>query len=153
MALAPPSLKGRALRLLSTREHSRLELERKLAEFEEIPGTLAQALDELQAKDFINEQRVLDSVLNRRTAKLGTVRIRQELQHKGLAPEAIQAAVSELQRTELARAQIIWEKKFNAAPTDAKAAAQQMRFLTARGFGAEVIGRVVPRVQPNQADD
>jgi DNA-binding PadR family transcriptional regulator len=51
------SLKGRALRLLSQREHSRQELERKLKPFEETPGELAQALDFLQSKDFINEQR------------------------------------------------------------------------------------------------
>ena len=70
--LQPISLKGRALRLLSGREYSRHELERKLIAFEEVPGTLAQALDELEAKGFINEQRVLDSVLYRRAAKLGT---------------------------------------------------------------------------------
>ena len=45
--MAPPqlSLKGRALRLLSGREHSRAELERKLARYEETPGSLAQALN------------------------------------------------------------------------------------------------------------
>ncbi len=44
------SLKGRALRLLSQREHSRAELVRKLSAHEEVPGELAQALDDLQAK-------------------------------------------------------------------------------------------------------
>ena len=38
------SLTGRALRLLSAREHSRAELERKLARFEEEPGALARVL-------------------------------------------------------------------------------------------------------------
>ena len=55
MTPAQPSLKGRALRLLSGREHSRAELERKLQPFEEEPGSLAAALDELQSKGFINE--------------------------------------------------------------------------------------------------
>jgi len=50
MAFDAPSLKGRALRLLSQREHSRGELERKLARYEEEPGTLKAALDELAAK-------------------------------------------------------------------------------------------------------
>jgi len=40
-----PSLKGRALRLLSQREHSRKELEQKLKPHEETPGELAEALD------------------------------------------------------------------------------------------------------------
>ena len=49
------SLKGRALRLLSGREYSRAELVKKLSQFETAPGELDKALDELQAKDFINE--------------------------------------------------------------------------------------------------
>ena len=104
MSFAKPSLKGRALRLLSGREHSRAELERKLNRFEEEPGTLKQALDELQAKGFINEERVIESVLHRRAAKLGTARIRQELQGKGLDPEAISEALMSLQATERERA-------------------------------------------------
>jgi hypothetical protein len=36
-----PSLKGRALRLLSQREHSRKELEQKLKPHEETPGELS----------------------------------------------------------------------------------------------------------------
>ena len=57
------SLSGRALRLLSAREHSRAELERKLARYEEEPGSLARVLDALQAKDFINEGRDRKSVV------------------------------------------------------------------------------------------
>lgn len=143
MSFAQPSLKGRALRLLSGREHSRAELERKLASFEELPGTLAQALDELQAKGFISEQRVIESVLHRRSAKLGTARIKQELQAKGLDPAAVSEALAGLQATERARAQAVWRQKFGQAPADAQAAARQMRFLAARGFAAEVIRRVV----------
>ena len=143
MSFAQPSLKGRALRLLSGREHSRAELERKLKSFETEPGTLGQALDELQAKGFISEQRVIESVLNRRAAKLGTARIRQELQGKGLDPQAVSAALTSLQTSERARAFDVWRKKFGAPPQDAQAAAKQMRFLAARGFGAEIIRRVV----------
>ena len=143
MSFAQPSLKGRALRLLSGREHSRAELERKLKSFETEPGTLGQALDELDAKGFISEQRVIESVLNRRAAKLGTARIRQELQGKGLDPQAVSAALTSLQTSERARALAVWRKKFGAPPQDAQAAAKQMRFLAARGFGAEIIRRVV----------
>src|SRR5512141_3298744 len=100
----PLSLKGRALRLLSGREHSRLELERKLAAHEEEPGQLARVLDDLQAKDFINEQRVVDSVVHRRAPRLGAARIRQELQAKGLPPELVADAVAALRSTELQRA-------------------------------------------------
>ena len=143
MATTPLSLKGRALRLLSGREHSRAELERKLAQFEEEPGALAKALDELHAKGFINEQRVVESVLNRRSAKLGTARIRQELQSKGLAPEAVLDAMEQLRATEVERAREVWRKKFGEPATDASGRAKQMRFLASRGFGGEAIRRVV----------
>ena len=89
-----PTLKGRALRHLSAREHSRQELTQKLKNFEEEPGELTRVLDELEAKDFVNEQRVVDSVVHRRSGKLGALRIRQELQGKGLPADAIQAAVA-----------------------------------------------------------
>ena len=68
-----PSLKGRALRLLSQREHSRTELERKLAPHAQEPGELAKTLDELQARDFINEGRVLESVVHRRGAEIAAL--------------------------------------------------------------------------------
>jgi regulatory protein len=137
------SLKGRALRLLSQREHSRHELERKLKTFEETPGELAQALDFLQAKGFINEQRVVESVVNRRSNKLGASRVRQELQAKGLSAEAIAEAVQDLRSTELERAREVWRKKFGTPPADAAARAKQIRFLVSRGFAPEVVRRVV----------
>ena len=138
-----PSLKGRALRLLSQREHSRLELERKLAAHETEPGELAKALDELQAKGFISDERVIESVIHRRAARLGAGRVRQELAAKGLDGEAVAEALQALRKTELERARAVWARKFGAPATDPKAQARQIRFLSSRGFAAEVVRRVV----------
>jgi regulatory protein len=138
-----PSLKGRALRLLSQREHSRTELERKLTQHEEVPGELAKALDELQARDFINDGRAVDSVVNRRSGKLGSARIKQELAAKGLSGEAVAQAMESLKDTELSRAQEVWRKKFGSPPQDPQEKAKQLRFLITRGFNAEVVRRVV----------
>ena len=141
------SLKGRALRLLSGREHSRAELEKRLQQYEEAPGDLVKALDELEAKGFISEQRVIESVINRRQAKLGSARIRQELQSKGLGKEAVIDAVTSLQATELDRARDIWNRKFGEVATDAKARGQQMRFFASRGFSGDVIRKVMAGVE------
>jgi regulatory protein len=138
-----PSLKGRALRLLSQREHSRKELEQKLKPHEETPGELAEALDFLAAKDFINEKRVVESVVNRRSTKLGAARVRQELMAKGLPADDIAEAVQTMRGTELERALGVWRKKFGAAPADASERGKQVRFLVSRGFAAEVVRRVV----------
>ena len=139
MAFSAPSLKGRALRLLSQREHSRAELERKLKKYEEEPGTLAQALDELAAKDFISEARVVQSVLHQRAARLGAARVRQELLHKGIAPEA----VAGLQGNEFERALEVWKRRFGEPPQDATERARQVRFLMARGFAGAVVAKVL----------
>jgi len=143
MAAVTLSLIGRALRLLSGREHSRAELERKLARFEEEPGQLAKVLDTLAAKVFINEGRVVESVVHRRAEKLGASRIQHELQQKGLQPEDVARAVEQLRTTEVARARTVWLKKFDAQPRDAVERGKQMRFLAARGFGGDTIHKVV----------
>ena len=129
--------------MLSAREHSRAELERKLAQFEEEPGALVKVLDALQAKDFINEGRVVDSVVHRRASKLGASRIKQELQAKGLEPQAVAEAVQALRASELDRARDVWRKKFGQQPVDAAERAKQMRFLASRGFGGDTIHKVV----------
>lgn len=143
MAFDQISLKGRALRLLSGREHSRTELERKLRTHETEPGELARALDELEAKGFINEQRVLESVVHRRAAKMGAARVRQELQAKGLSPDAVAQAVADLQGSEVERAREVWRKKFGEPPAADAERGKQMRFLASRGFGGDAIRRVV----------
>jgi regulatory protein len=138
-----PSLKGRALRLLSQREHSRAELERKLSGHEQTPGELAKALDELQARDFINEARVIESVVHRRSSKLGASRIKQELASKGLSGEAVLDALAGLRETEFSRALEIWRKKFDRPSTNPNDRGKQMRFLLTRGFSAEVVRKIV----------
>nr|WP_295526660.1 recombination regulator RecX [uncultured Pseudacidovorax sp.] len=145
------SLKGRALQLLSRREHSRLELERKLAAHETEPGELAKVLDELQARGFIDEQRVIDSLLHQRAGRLGTSRLRQELAAKGVDAAAAADALAGLKESEPARARALWLKRFGKPPTDARERGRQMRFLLARGFSADVAARAM-RALPDEDD-
>jgi regulatory protein len=137
------SLKGRALRLLSGREHSRAELERKLAGHEEEPGQLRRVLDELQAKGFIDHRRVAESLVHRRAGKLGAMRVRQELVAKGLEDSLVAQALAGLKATELQRARDVWLRRFGEPPSDAAEHAKQARFLAARGFSGEIVRRVL----------
>ena len=151
-----PSLKARALRYLAAREHSRAELAAKLARFvadEDAPGAVERVLDELAAKGFINEARVAESLLHRRAARLGNARVLQELRAKGLPEELIRTTAGELRDTELARAQEVWRKKFGQPPGDAAERARQMRFLAARGFGGEVVRKVLNRAPAEDEPD
>ena len=85
-------------------------------------------------------------VLHRRASKLGTARVRQELQSKGLSPEAMGEALEKLRSTELERAREVWGRKFSTVASDPKEKARQIRFLVSRGFAAEVVRRVVQGV-------
>lgn len=143
------SLKGKALRALAARDHSRVELERKLASSEEVPGELAKVLDDLAAKGFLDDQRAADSLAHRRGQKLGTARVVQEMRSRGIELEAIESAAEQLKATELERAREVWRKKFGEPAQDAVARGKQMRFLISRGFSSEIIRRVIAGADDN----
>ena len=143
MAQPALSLRARALRSLARREHTRSELRRKLAPHEETEGQL----DALQAQGFLSDERAAASLVHRRAARLGTQRLRQELQAKGLDASTVDAALEGLGGTELERARALWEHKFGAPAPDAAGRARQMRFLLARGFSADTVRRVVRGVE------
>ena len=145
MGFAKLSLKGRALKLLAQREHSRSELETKLARHVEEGDDLAAILDELESKDFINSERVAASVVHRRASRMGTQRVVQELRSKGLDDALIKSTAAELQSTELERALQVWKSKFGSREpaTTPQEKAKQMRFLAARGFSGDVVRKVL----------
>lgn len=143
MAFAKPSLKARALGLLARREHSRHELQAKLAPHVQEGEDLDALLDELQARDFINEERVAESLVHRRAPRLGARRLLQELRRKGLTEDLVRATKAQLADSELERAQAVWRQRFGNAPVTPQERARQMRFLAARGFDTDVVRRVV----------
>ena len=143
---SPPTLKARALRLLAQREHSRAELMAKLARHVQEGEDLPALLDALQARGFIDEARVAESLVHRRAPLLGTQRVLQELRRKGLDEALVSKAAAELADSELARARAVWRKRFgNAQPAATpQERARQMRFLASRGFAAETVRRATP---------
>ena len=145
MGFAKLSLKGRALKLLAQREHSRSELETKLARHVEEGDDLSAILDELESKDFINSERVAASVVHRRASRMGTQRVVQELRSKGLDDALIKSTAAELQSTELERALQVWKSKFGSREpaSTPQEKAKQMRFLAARGFSGDVVRKVL----------
>lgn len=98
-------------------------------------------LDWLVANKYLSDTRFVESRVNARSRKQGTLRIKLELSRHGLALEPEQAAA--LRESEFARAQALWQRKFGDVATDPKLRARQARFLAARGFAADVVRRVV----------
>jgi regulatory protein len=171
VAARPPlSLKARAMQWLAQREHSRIELRRKLMRVARHRDAAALSplgaadaadaatavtadppdpapevdtlLDWLAANRHLSEARFVESRVHAREARFGQRRIAHELAQHGAVLDA--AAAERLRTTEMERAHAVWQRKFGAVPAaDAAARAKQMRFLAGRGFAAEVIRRVV----------
>ena len=137
------SLKGRALRYLAAREHSRVELTRKLAPHAESPEQAAQVLDELEQKGWLSAQRFAESMLHRKAARYGAARLKAELAQHQLPAEVASEATQTLRDTEFERAHALWVRRFGTPPETPEDKARQMRFLLGRGFASDVVRRVV----------
>ncbi len=139
MAKVQLSLKGRALRYLSMREHSRLELGRKLARYAQEGDDVEAVLDFLEAAKFLSQSRFSEALVHRRAARFGNSRIVMELQSHGLEGSLIQDAKSGLVETESARALAVWQRKFNRLAESNEERQKQHRFLQQRGFSHQAI--------------
>lgn len=139
----PPSLRQRALDLLARREHTRAELQRKLAPHTEDPQELTDLLDALTQRGWLSDARFAEALVQSKQAKLGTQRLAHALRERGVSDAVIRDQLAELKESELDRARHVWQAKFGSLPEDAKARARQMRFLQSRGFSFEVIARIL----------
>lgn len=156
-----PSLKAKAVAYLAQREHSRIELRRKLLAWiarraravaasplaahapASLPGEaeVDALLDALARQGLLSAERFVETRIHARAARFGNLRIRHELAQHGLELDPEQAR--SLAASERARARAVWAKRFGAPAKDAADRARQARFLAARGFSAEVVRRVV----------
>ena len=133
------SLKGRALRYLSMREHSRLELGRKLARHAQEDDDVDALLDFLEKNNWLSQERFAESLIHRRAARFGNSRIVAELQSHGVNGEALQELKSGLSTSERERAHQVWQRKFGEVATDPAARLKQVRFLMQRGFSQNAV--------------
>jgi regulatory protein len=137
------SLKARALRFLSLREHSRQELGRKLAKYAEEGDDVDALLDLLEKNNWLSQERFSESLIHRRAARYGNSRIVAELQSHGVGGEALLDLKSQLADTELERARDVWQRKFSQPATDPQERNKQIRFLLQRGFSQRVVQKVI----------
>ena len=145
MGAAPRSisLKGRALRLLSQREHSRLELTQKLTPQAESQAQLESVLDGLEQSGLLSAQRFAQSLAHRRSARFGLRRIEHEMQLHRLDVSVSAPILQDLRDSERDRAMLAWSKRFDGPASDVGERARQHRFLAQRGFTADAIAWVM----------
>ena len=137
------SLKGRALRYLSMREHSRLELGRKLSRYAEEGDDVEALLNFLEQNNWLSQERFSESLVHRRSARFGNSRIMAELQSHGVGGDALKEIKSGLADTELARARELWERRFGTVATDPAERNKHIRFLMQRGFSQRAVFTVL----------
>ena len=137
------TVKERALRMLARRDHSRVEMQRKLAG-EDPPEVVEAVLDRMAELGLQSDTRFAESFVRGRAPRSGRRKLEQELAQRGVARDDIAAALeSELGAGEFERARALWLRKFGVQPQDAREWAKQARFLAARGFSNDVVRRVL----------
>jgi len=145
MAAPALEIRSRALKLLTTREHSRLELARKLTRRGYPPSDVEAVLDALEADGLLSEERLLAAYVAERLEKgFGPLRIRAELQAKGLPDAAIDPHLRLDDAQCLAMMADVDCGKFGSSPpNDRQTLAKRARFLEYRGFPPSLIARVL----------
>ena len=136
-------LRQQAIRLLARREHTRVELARKLTGLgtqEEIEAVLV----DMEASQLQSDNRTAENYLRSHAARLGASRLRHTLKTRGVAPEMIDEQLAQADLPdEIERARAAWSRKFSAAPTNPKEWARQARFLQSRGFAGDIVRKLL----------
>ena len=160
-----PSLKARALRLLSQREYSRKGLAAKLAESEARWGKLGgeqseqtpesrhtqieAVLDDFEARGWLSDARFAEALVRRRSERYGMKKIADELDRAGVDAKQSAKLLGVLKETEFQRAYDLWTRKYGVRAQDQKERARQYRFLASKGFSSEVVAKVIGGQSPD----
>lgn len=132
---------GKALGLLSRREHSQRELKRKLERSGFDGGESTQALEQLQQQSFQSDARFAELLVRSRVSQgHGPRRIRAELRTHGISDEEAQQALDQEGEDWLALARRVYRRRFGAAAcTDRQESHRRAGFLLRRGFDAATV--------------
>ncbi|MEQ3636534.1 regulatory protein RecX [Alcanivorax sp.] len=136
--LTEAELRQRAVALLARRDHSRRELVTKLQQRLGDQPALEAVLAWCEEHDFIDDRRFAGFFVRAHIERgQGVLRIRQELQLKGVENDWIAEALEDAEVDWFALAKDVRARRFRQYPQDHKEKAKQLRFLQSRGFNAE----------------
>lgn len=92
-------------------------------------------------------------MIHARKAKFGSVKVASELREKGVADELVAQAVKKIKETEFDSVLEIHRKKYKTSPQNREEWAKQARFLQSRGFGFDLIKKVLTKVTHEEIND
>jgi len=135
------SIKEVCLKLLTRREYSRTELLTRLLGKGFDRCQIEVIIDELVALGWQSDQRFAESYSRYRIKKgFGPVKIKFELQQRGIDDFDLEPVVSELAESWAELIHQVYLKKYtDRSIPDAKTQAKRSRFLLQRGFNSEMI--------------
>lgn len=146
MGLIKKDALAAALKYISLRPRSVVELTRRLKEKGFTPPEIGEAVDRLKEAGYLDDEKYahLLVVSRVRNKNWGPSKIAFDLAAKGISEEVITKALGRMdsqQETAIAgKALIKWMKRNRlAAPLDKEWCAKAFRFLKGRGFGASAI--------------
>ncbi|WP_221931496.1 regulatory protein RecX [Aliidiomarina halalkaliphila] len=149
-------IEARAVQLLSRREHSIFELRMKLQQKGFDRAAINRVLEKLEERNWQSDARFADVFYRQRVMQgYGPLRVRQEMQLKGVHDDDIERCFTTYATDWAALAYERYRRRFgNAplAPSDHKERARRMRFLAQRGFTSEHIYRAFEKAQENPED-
>lgn len=140
------ALRAAAIRQLARREHSRVELVRKLRDdFAAEAVLIERVLDQLAAEGLQSDTRFAEALVASRIHRgQGPQRIRRELAERGVDAELVQSVLSTADVDWCALALTVSTQKFGRkSAEDWPARARRARFLQYRGFGADEIQAIL----------
>ena len=143
---APPGRAyRRALGLLARREHSRAELLVKLRRSGHGRGEAERAVEILVERDLVSDSRFAEAFIRSRVERgSGPLRIRRDLEARGVDTPVVERLLDADDETWEARARSVREKRFGApAPAPGSEATRQARFLLGRGFTRRQVRRAI----------
>lgn len=139
------SAEATALALLAGREHSRLELRRKLLQRGYEAEDIETALSRMAEYGYLDDTRAAAARLASGLRKgHGPGRIRADLRDAGLDGSSLNAQAEAAAVDWCAEARRVAGKRFgDAPPTDYQEWARRARFLQARGYDSETIRKAL----------
>jgi regulatory protein len=161
---AAKKLRNKALRLLTTREHSREELLKKLersrtnaarrapktsnsAEHASSPANkddIERIVAQLTAEGWQSDDRYADAMVRRLTGQASRRFIAGKLAQAGINKDDAETALVQLVQDDIEAAAALWKRRFGETPNDDKERQKQIRYLLVRGFGLGEAFKIVP---------
>jgi regulatory protein len=147
------TLRQRALGALARRDHSRIELARKLNRHREENDDVDALLDEFEANGWLSDERFAGSAARQRQGRYSQRHIVEDLKSKGVAIETAKTAVAALEQDDEAIALLLWRRRFSEPPADQKEKARHVRFLQSRGFSLSIAFSVLKQAGAPMEDE